>query len=505
MKRISIIFGTRPEAVKLCPLILAMRDHAGLEPHVCITGQHREMLDQVLEVFGVTPDVDLNLMQRDQTLADLTARAISAVDRYLDQYRPHMVLVQGDTSTVLAASLAAFYRQIKIAHVEAGLRTGNRRSPFPEEINRVLTSRLADYHFAPTEQARNNLLAEGVADDRITVTGNTVVDALQIAARKIRANPPEIPGVSKELCRGGKHSRPLVLITVHRRENFGRGLQSICKAINLLADRFPATAFLYPVHLNPKVRQPVFEALGGRENISLIAPLSYLAFVALMDRSTLILTDSGGVQEEASSLGKPVLVMREATDRPEAVEAGTAGLVGTDVKTIVRRVSTLLSDANAYRAMARTVFTKSPYGDGQACARILAAIEQTGLSESRAGGAPLRIVYGDRHRNGRGHDRGENQRMGQEGSDAALATDVAGAGHEQDALLGRWGSGPLVPYAVRGAAPGGLQLVDPAADPGESKIAASVRFTAAELLAVAVQQHIDPTDGGVLGSDDLPG
>ena len=371
MKKVSFIFGTRPEAIKLCPVILAMRDHPFLEPHVCVTGQHREMLDQVLEVFEVVPDIDLALMRSSQTLGELTSKAIGAVDRHLATDKPDMVIVQGDTTTVFSAALAAFYHQIPVGHVEAGLRTWDKRSPFPEEINRVLTSRLADYHFAPTEWARQNLLREEVSAEKIFVTGNTVIDALMFAERKAKECPPQIPGLPAELTNG--HSdRPMVLITGHRRENFGVGFESICQAIAHLAGGFPEVAFVYPVHLNPNVQEPVRRILRDRQNIHLIEPLGYLPFVALMARSKLILTDSGGVQEEAPSLGKPVLVMRDTTERPEAVEMGTVKLVGTDVQAIIQNVTRLLTDEKAYAAMANAV---NPYGDGKATERILTACE----------------------------------------------------------------------------------------------------------------------------------
>ncbi len=370
MKRISLIFGTRPEAIKLCPLILELKKHPEFEPHVCVTGQHRQMLDQVLGVFEVVPDVDLHLMQPDQTLAALTARAITAVDSYMCDCKPDIVIVQGDTTTSFCAALAAFYRSIPVGHVEAGLRTWNRLSPFPEEVNRVMTSRIADLHFAPTPRAKENLLQEGVPASRVFVTGNTVIDALHIAVGKVRKNPPGIPGVPKELLNGDSR-RPLILITGHRRESFGEGFARICLAIAELAGRFPEVAFVYPVHLNPKVREPVFAVLSGRPNVHLIDPVDYLSFVALMTRSRIVLTDSGGVQEEAPGLGKPVLVLRDTTERPEAVEAGTVRLVGTDKGTIVDGVTTLLRDENTYLAMARAV---NPYGDGKACPRIVDAL-----------------------------------------------------------------------------------------------------------------------------------
>ncbi len=382
MKTVAFIFGTRPEAIKLAPVILAMKGHRELAGKVCVTAQHRQMLDQVLEVFGIVPDADLNLMQPGQTLGGLTSRAMAALDAYLASERPDMVMVQGDTTTVFCATLAAFYHHIPVAHVEAGLRTGNLQAPWPEEANRVLTSRLASLHFAPTRTAKKNLLREGVADESIRVTGNTVIDALLLAVQQVRKNPPEIPGWPQaDVALDG---RQMVLITGHRRENFGDGLDSICRAIAELARRFPEARFVYPVHLNPNVRQPVGQILAGagRDNIHLIEPLPYLPFVHLMDRSTLILTDSGGVQEEAPSLGKPVLVMREETERAEAIEAGVARLVGTDSGRIVAEVSRLLSDANARSQMARSV---NPYGDGKASQRIIEACAKM-LCQGTGGG-----------------------------------------------------------------------------------------------------------------------
>jgi UDP-N-acetylglucosamine 2-epimerase (non-hydrolysing) len=365
MRKISFIFGTRPEAIKLCPLIIAMRKHKELLAHVCVTGQHREMLSKVLEPFDVVPDVDLALMQPGQTLSDLTSRAMVGIGAYLKVHEPNMIVIQGDTTTTFCAALCAFYRKISIGHVEAGLRTWNKYSPFPEEINRVLTSRLADWHFAPTKNARDNLLGEGVPSERIFVTGNTVIDALYIALEKIKASPPKLPGLPPEMMTNG---RPLILITGHRRESFGDGFRNICAAIAVLAGRFPLAEFVYPVHLNPNVRSPVFRLLGNMPNIHLIDPLEYLPFVALMNRARLILTDSGGVQEEAPSLGKPVLVMRDTTERPEVVEMGTAKLVGTSLEAITENVITLLTDENVYAAMANK---GNPYGDGKACERIL--------------------------------------------------------------------------------------------------------------------------------------
>ena len=369
MKKITVIFGTRPEAIKLAPVVLALKADPRFKCDVCVTAQHRQMLDQVLVAFGISPDTDLDLMVPDQTLAGLTARAVEAVDRHLAKAKPGLVLVQGDTTTTFCSALAAFYHHIPVGHVEAGLRTGNLESPWPEEANRILTTRITRLHFAPTESNRANLLREGVPDDRIVVTGNTVIDALFLALDIVRRNPPEVPGLPKALVRG---AGPLVLITGHRRENFGAGFDSICKAIAELAARFPDTAFVYPVHLNPNVRRPVDEILrsAGTDNVYLIEPLPYLPFVAMMNRSTVILSDSGGVQEEAPSLGKPVLVMRDTTERPEAVTAGTVKLIGTDQRAIVEETSTLLTDRAAYDAMARAM---NPYGDGKATGRILAA------------------------------------------------------------------------------------------------------------------------------------
>lgn len=381
MRKVSIIFGTRPEAIKMAPIILAMKAIPRFNCRVCVTGQHRQMLDQVLEVFGITPDVDLNLMQANQTLGGLTSRAIAAIDQYLTDDKPDLVLVQGDTTTVLCAALAAFYHRIPVGHVEAGLRTGNMQAPWPEEANRVLATRLASRHFAPTMTSRDNLLKEGVAPNTIFVTGNTVIDALMIAVAKVKANPPEVPGLAPAVLADGKK---MVLITGHRRENFGGGFESICSAIAELADRFPDVNFVYPVHLNPNVREPVMRILGNSAiqnpisairnpisalpNVHLIEPQTYLPFVRLMNRSTIILTDSGGVQEEAPSLGKPVLVMRDTTERPEAAKMGTVKLVGTSSAAILDGVSTLLTDPVAYGKMASAV---NPYGDGKASERIV--------------------------------------------------------------------------------------------------------------------------------------
>jgi UDP-N-acetylglucosamine 2-epimerase (non-hydrolysing) len=382
--KVSVIFGTRPEAIKLAPVILALKADRAFQCHVCITAQHRQMLDQVLEGFDIHPDADLNLMQPNQTLGSLTARAIEALDGYLAAEKPDLVLVQGDTSTVFSATLTAFYHKIPVGHVEAGLRTGNLQSPWPEEANRVLTTRLASLHFAPTDGNRQNLLQEGVPDERIFVTGNTGIDALFLALEKVRQNPPPIPDLPDFLQPTAGHSQPstlnhqLVVITGHRRENFGDGFDNICRAIAELAERFPHIQFVYPVHLNPNVREPVLRILGGSNsalhtpqstlgNVHLIEPLAYLPFVALMERAALILTDSGGVQEEAPSLGKPVLVLRETTERPEAVAAGTVKLVGTDKAEIVQEATELLTNAARREAIVRAV---NPYGDGKAAPRI---------------------------------------------------------------------------------------------------------------------------------------
>jgi len=366
--KISVIFGTRPEAIKLAPVIRELRKHPALECRVCVTAQHRQMLDQVLNVFGIVPDHDLALMRDNQTLADFTARALTALDRYLSTERPDLILIQGDTTTVLCSALAAFYHKIPIGHVEAGLRTGDLYAPWPEEANRVLTSRLAALHFAPTETNRQTLLREGVPEDRIFVTGNTVVDALFIARDLVRQAPPKIAALPAVLQPGATVGHPpLVLITGHRRENFGAGFEQICQAIKGLALRYPKTAFVYPVHLNPNVRKPVFAVLGELANVYLIEPLPYLEFIALMDRATLILTDSGGVQEEAPSLGKPVLVMREKTERPEGVERGLVRLVGTDREAIIAEVSAILEG----RATPSSC-VENPYGDGHASERIVA-------------------------------------------------------------------------------------------------------------------------------------
>lgn len=375
-KKVLVIFGTRPEAIKLAPVIIGLRKDDRFKVSVCVTGQHREMLDQVLDVFEIRPDSDLNLMEPDQTLGRLTARAVETLFDHLAEEAPDFVLIQGDTTTTLCAALSAFYHRIPIAHVEAGLRTKNLYSPWPEEGNRRLASQLADIHFAPTETSRQNLLREGISEDRIHLTGNTVVDALFLALPKVRGGALEIPGLPPGAMARWKDV-PLVLITGHRRENFGLGLESICRAIAELARSFPETQFIYPVHLNPNVRSPVERILGAveGENVYLIEPLPYLPFISLMDRATLILTDSGGIQEEAPSLGKPVLVLRDTTERPEGVTAGGVRIVGTDFDKIICETSRLLTDRSAYETMARA---HNPYGDGKASVRILEVLAEYG-------------------------------------------------------------------------------------------------------------------------------
>lgn len=377
MKKVMLIFGTRPEAIKMAPLVKAFQARADqFETIVTVTGQHRQMLDQVLDLFEITPDYDLDIMKPGQDLFDVTSRVLTGMRDVLDRAKPDLVLVHGDTSTSTAAALAAFYRQIPVGHVEAGLRTGDIYSPWPEEMNRLITSRIAALNFSPTEQARQNLLRENVAPEKITVTGNTVIDALQMVVDKIE----NTPGLEDEVKRQIKDSgydlglqdsgRRLILITGHRRENFGNGFMRICHAIRELAAKYPDVDLLYPMHLNPNVRKPIAEVFSGNTpaNVHFIEPLEYLPFVYLQKRSYLILTDSGGIQEEAPSLGKPVLVMREVTERPEALEAGTIRLVGTDDRKIVDEASRFLDDAAYYQANS---LIANPYGDGKACARII--------------------------------------------------------------------------------------------------------------------------------------
>lgn len=376
MKKILLVFGTRPEAIKMAPLVHEFKRHpAQFETLVCVTGQHREMLHQVLDLFQIVPDFDLDIMKPNQDLYDVTCNVLIGMRDVLKETKPDVVLVHGDTTTSMAAALAAFYQQIPVAHVEAGLRTGNIYSPWPEEMNRLMTGRIATYHFAPTLLSKQNLLKENVDEKRIVVTGNTVIDALHWVVNKIHAEQGLVDMLRKKImCFGYDTNRlnegkRLVLITGHRRENFGDGFLNICHAIKVLSLRYPEVDFVYPVHLNPNVRKPVMEILAdGADNIFLIDPLQYLPFVYLMEQSYLLLTDSGGVQEEAPGLGKPVLVMRNTTERPEAVEAGTVLLVGADQERIKKGVSRLLDDASIYQSMSEAV---NPYGDGKACNRIV--------------------------------------------------------------------------------------------------------------------------------------
>ena len=378
-----LVFGTRPEAIKMAPLVKAFQAASdSFRTLVCVTGQHREMLDQVLHIFDIQPDYDLNIMKQGQDLYDVTSRVLLGLREVLKEARPDVVLVHGDTTTSTAAALAAFYAQIPVGHVEAGLRTHNIYSPWPEEMNRQLTGRMATWHFAPTPLSRQNLLAENVAEAQITVTGNTVIDALYWVVDKIKNDASLSQQLDAELQRAGydverlSGGRKLVLITGHRRENFGDGFIHMCTAIKDLTQRYPQVDFVYPMHLNPNVRKPIHEVFGqdlsGLGNMFFIEPLEYLSFVHLMEKSHIVLTDSGGIQEEAPGLGKPVLVMRDTTERPEALTAGTVKLVGTDYDKIVSAVSTLLDDEAAYQAMSRAV---NPYGDGKACGRIVETLK----------------------------------------------------------------------------------------------------------------------------------
>ncbi len=369
-KKNLIIFGTRPEAIKMAPLVKEFQKNSNLETKVCVTAQHREMLDQVLDFFEITPDFDLNLMKPNQNLHTLTADIITGLKPVLDGYQPDYVYVHGDTTTTMASSIAAFYSNAEVCHVEAGLRTNNKRSPFPEEINRQVTGRITDYHFAPTATSKANLLREGVSESQILVTGNTVIDALKDSVQRVEnIQDEEIDFLKENL----DLSRKVILVTGHRRENHGQGFIKICAALKEIAVQNPEIQIVYPVHLNPNVQKPVYELLEAVENIKLINPLSYPAFVWLMNKSHLIITDSGGVQEEAPSLGKPVLVMRDTTERPEAVEAGTVILVGTETEKIVSEATKLLEDKELYEKMSAL---HNPYGDGEACQRIVSFIEE---------------------------------------------------------------------------------------------------------------------------------
>ena len=381
METIMLVFGTRPEAIKMAPLVKEFQKYPEqFKTQVCVTGQHRQMLDQVLEIFDIVPDFDLDIMKQGQDLFDVTSRVMLGMREVLSTAKPDIVLVHGDTTTSTAAALAAFYCQIPVGHVEAGLRTHNIYSPWPEEMNRQITGRIASYHFAPTELSKNNLLKENVEQQQIYITGNTVIDALYWVIKKIKGNGELQSQLSEELKEAGydvSRNRPLVLITGHRRENFGDGFISICRAIKTLSQKFPDVDFVYPMHLNPNVRKPIKEVFG--ENLSnlgnmfFIEPLEYLSFVFLMEKATIVLTDSGGIQEEAPGLGKPVLVMRNTTERPEALEAGTVKLVGTDYDKIVAEVSNLLTDPAYYSSMSQAV---NPYGDGMACERIMTILEE---------------------------------------------------------------------------------------------------------------------------------
>lgn len=384
MKKIMLIFGTRPEAIKMCPLVKAFQqDPQHFQTVVCVTAQHREMLDQVLHLFAIQPDYDLNIMKQGQDLYDITSRVLLGLRDVLKEVRPDLVLVHGDTTTSTAAALAAFYQQIPVGHVEAGLRTHNIYSPWPEEMNRQITSRIASYHFAPTPLSRQNLLEEGIADDQIYVVGNSVIDALYMVLQHIKENA----GIEEQiqtllnkaniplalLSKWNRKEREMVLITGHRRENFGEGFIHICRAIRTLSEKYPAIDFVYPMHLNPNVRKPIAEVFGAdyrmtHPNVYLTEPLDYLPFVYMMSHTTVVLTDSGGIQEEAPGLGKPVLVMRDTTERPEAVTAGTVRLVGTDYDRIVKETTALLDKTNVYYEMAKAV---NPYGDGKTSARIV--------------------------------------------------------------------------------------------------------------------------------------
>ncbi len=372
MLKVLSVFGTRPEAIKMAPLVKALAAEQEFDTKVCVTAQHREMLDQVLELFEITPDYDLNLMKTGQDLYDITTGVLLGLRDVLKEFQPDIVLVHGDTATTFAATLAAFYQQISVGHVEAGLRTGNIYSPWPEEANRVLTGRIAAVHFAPTDRNKKALLNDQVPEDTITVTGNTVIDALQWVVNKIKNSNELKSNIYITLKQAGLDTVVLdnryVLVTGHRRENFGSGFENICQALRDLATANPTTHFIYPVHLNPNVQEPVKRLLGDVSNVHLIKPLGYEPFVYLMQQAYLVLTDSGGVQEEAPGLGKPVLVMRDTTERPEAVEAGTVKLVGTDAKLIVNEVQELLDNQKLYTAMSES---HNPYGDGKASERIV--------------------------------------------------------------------------------------------------------------------------------------
>lgn len=371
MKKNLIVFGTRPEAIKMAPLVIELLKNKKIfNTKVCVTAQHREMLDQVLEFFNITPDYDLNLMKPNQNLYSLTSDIINGLKPVLEDFKPDFVFVHGDTTTTMAASISAFYSGAKVCHVEAGLRTFNKWSPFPEEINRQITSRIADYHFAPTQKSKDNLLAENVKDENILITGNTVIDALLESVKIVsKISNPKIDKLN-EIC---DFNKDIILVTGHRRENHGKGFLEITIALKEIAQKFPNVEIVYPVHLNPNVQKPVYETLSGVDNIKLIDPLAYEDFIWLLNKSKLIITDSGGVQEEAPSLGKPVLVMRDTTERPEAVEAGTVILVGTDKNKIVKEASQLLTNNHVYQEMSKL---HNPYGNGKASLMIVDFIKK---------------------------------------------------------------------------------------------------------------------------------
>ncbi|WP_412971507.1 non-hydrolyzing UDP-N-acetylglucosamine 2-epimerase [Glaciecola sp. MF2-115] len=366
LKKVLCVFGTRPEAIKMAPLVKALESDPRFDARVCVTAQHREMLDQVLELFEIKPDYDLDLMKHKQTLNDVTSKILLQMKPVLTEFKPDVVLVHGDTATTFATSLAAYYEQIAVGHVEAGLRTGNIYSPWPEEANRKLTGAITTYHFAPTKESAQNLLNENHDEKTITITGNTVIDALLLVRDKLK-NDKDIMQSMKAKFNYLDENKKLILVTGHRRENFGQGFENICQALANTAKKYPNVEILYPVHLNPSVQEPVNRLLSNIRNIKLIEPQQYLEFVYLMDRSNIILTDSGGIQEEAPSLGKPVLVMRDTTERPEAVAAGTVKLVGTNVTKICNELDALLTNEDAYKVMS---FAHNPYGDGKACQRI---------------------------------------------------------------------------------------------------------------------------------------
>ena len=372
-KKILSVFGTRPEAIKIAPVILALSKLPNIDSRICVTAQHRQMLDQVLDLFEIRPDYDLNIMKPGQDLTDISANILLALRPILKEFKPDLLLVHGDTTTTLVSALAAYYEKITVGHVEAGLRTGNLYAPWPEEMNRSMVSRITQLHFAPTTSAQDNLLREGIDPQKIFVTGNTVIDALLETVNKIDTNP-SLNSQMKERFSFIDPTKKLITVTGHRRENFGDGFERICKALKVLASRSDVQV-VYPVHLNPSVQEPVKRILGDSSNIHLIEPLDYLPFVYLMSQSYLIITDSGGVQEEAPSLGKPVLVMRDTTERPEAVDAGTVKLVGTDQQKIIDEATILLDSKDAYSAMARAI---NPYGDGKAAVRIQKIISEFG-------------------------------------------------------------------------------------------------------------------------------